>query len=314
MRRGRLIIKIYLGLSLATLLSNPGVNDLIIDVWEGGSVLYGWDFLNSCLDRLPLLVEDSDCVKRLGGRPVEFDIMTELLGMEKDIIRKLQLNDLSRFWPFKLSKNAYLPANGWCTLFRKKISKVQSKRIFGEIKYIDPQEKELRVSWWRKLNYNTLYNTLPLDYLMKKLRDLDSVKNGLKSIPLYISSLLIRSRLDEFRIYYLGKKKYASVTVIHSPLLNPKLSGYSIAYMLIPYQAFRDQGAFRERAISDAKKLGLLEGEPVFIRGYFEKYGVLLGGVSELAHFRNYGIILLGRLGKWKELGICDILNEMKEN
>ena len=296
---------------MATLLNNPGSEDLVIDIWEGGSTLYGWDILNTCVDRLPLLVNESTCIKELGGEPVKTDITTEFHGMEEDVIKKLGTTDLSSFWPFKFVKKAYLPGSGWCNLFRRKISKIQSKRVFGEIKYIDPEAKELRVSWWKKLKYDSLLNTLPLDYLLKKLRNMEPVEDKLKSMPLFIGSLILRSRMNEVRIYYLGKKKFSSVAIVHLPLLTPGLQGFSIAYVIIPYIPCKNQGAFREKALSDAKKLGLLDKEPVSIRGYFEKYGILHGKVRGSAGLERYGITLAGRLGKWKELGICDVFKEV---
>jgi len=264
------------------------------------------------VDRLPLLVNEPLSIKELGGDPLKIDIVTEFQGMEEDIIKKLGVNDLRIFWPFRFAKEAYLPKNGWCNLFRKKISKLQSKRIFGEIKYVDPEAKELRVSWWRKLKYDSLINTLPLDYLINKLRTTDLVMDELKSVPLFIGSLILKSRVNEARIYYLGKKKFASAAVVHLPLFVPRLQDFSIAYVIIPYTPYKDQGAFREKAYSDIKKLGLLNEEPVSVRGYFEKYGILQGYARSSARLEKYGIALAGRLGRWKELGICDVFKEVK--
>jgi len=241
------------------------------------------------------------------------EIVTELEGKEKDISTKLGLSDLSGFWPLKFSGAVYLPQQGWCSLFRAGISKIKCRRVFGEIKYIDPQVRELRVSWWRKLKYKELINTLPLDYFLSKLRGMDNTERDLKTIPLYISSLLLRDGIDEIKMYYLGKRKYASIAIVHLPLLNQGSKNYSVAYVIIPYQSFREQGAFRERAISDAKRLGILKEEPLSVRGYFEKYGVLLGKPNKENHLKKHGIFLAGRLGRWRELGICELIREVKK-
>ena len=307
-------LKVYLGLSLSTLLLRPGVDDLVIDIWEGGSYLYGWDLRGGiCLDRLPLMVNDSQCISKLGAIPVKYDINITLLGSEKDAMKKLEISSFHEFWPLRFSSKAFLPENGWCALFRKLRNTLRGKQIFGELKYIDPVNKEIRVGWWDKIRYDVMYNSMPLDYILTKIRT--SVSKKLTYFPLYIGSYVLKGNLEEIRIYILGKRKYASAVSVLIPFSIGEqnasfLQGKLIrAYLFIPYLKFKSQGAFREKALSDLKRLNFKEEDIIVERGYYEKYGIL-SAIESPPDLGDYKINLVGRLGTWRDKGICEIVNE----
>ncbi len=306
-------MKIYLGLSLTTLMMSPSSSDLVIDVWEGGSTLYGWDVRDICIDRVPLIVSDPDCIKVVGGKLAKFTVSKDVIGDKHDIYRKLKLKDTSTFdlfWPARVKDICYMPLGGWCKEFRKMLMSLKSKILLGELKEIDLVKREIRVGWWNSIQYDELINTLPLDYFLTKLNDRPgSLKYTLYNVPFYIASFVLSGTRDDVRIIFLGKKKYASIAMIEVPGKVYGLDNVFIAYLFIPYETFKRLGAFREKAISDLKRLGIRKSDILVERGYYEKYGLIVGDVDK-EEFKDYNIRLEGRLGSWSEKGICDVINE----
>ncbi len=299
--------RIFLGLSLTTLLQEPGPNDLIIDFWEGGSSLYGWDHMGSCVDRLPIYVTNPECIERLGGTPQELDSESELIGEYRDYLRKFSLDvaELPQWFREPLSK-VYIPREGWCQLFRTMISGVRSERKFGEIIWIDLNSSAIKMSQWGLVRFRELFNTFPLEYLVRKIKGCSpgEASRNFPFEPLYVSVFIVKGREEKFRTYLLGKRKFFSVAVVKVPM--PHDGDYSLMYSIIPYTDYKAVGGFRQKAYSDLKRLGVSVDKIVFERSYFEKYGVL-GKASFPECLKMGNVVLSGRLGEWREKGICDI-------
>lgn len=302
--------RIFLGLSLATLLQGPGPNDLIIDFWEGGSSLYGWDYMGGCIDRLPIYVTNPECIERLGGTPQELDSDSELIGEYRDYLGKFSLSELELpQWFREPPSKVYTPEKSWCQLFRAMITSVRSERKFGEILWIDLNSSAIKMSQWGLVRFRQLINTLPLEYLVRKIKGCraEEASRSFPFEPLYISVFIVRGREEKFKTFFLGKRKFFSAVIAKIPL--PKGGDYSLMYSIIPYTNYKEVGGFRQKAYSDLKRLGISSDRIVFERSYFEKYGVL-GKASLPGCLEMKNVVLSGRLGKWEEKGICDILKE----
>ncbi len=307
-------MRVYLGMSFTTALMKPQQDDIVVDVWEGGSTLYGWDMKGWCVDRLPLFVDDSFCVKAALGTPMEFDVKIEVEGEESDAAEKIGIRaeELSSIWPLRALKRGdvvYASRNGWCSAYRKLLSSMKANTIFGELKEIDLVNKIVRIAWWEPIHFDLLVNTLPLDYFMRKAGERE-FSGSFKGVPFYISLFAIRLKTNEVLIKILGRRKFNSVYVV---LVPGKLYGrddLSFAYVVLPYERLMSLGSFNEKGYSDLKRLlGIKVSEVISVRGYFEKYGILRESPSQGSlSFSN--VVFAGRLGKWNELGICDLVKE----
>ncbi|MCD6323895.1 MAG: hypothetical protein J7L55_02155, partial [Desulfurococcales archaeon] len=197
---------------------------------------------------------------------------------------------------------------GWCSVYRKLMGRMKANTIFGELKEIDLQGQILRVAWWEPINYDTLINTLPLDYFLRKIGKRETA-TVLKGIPLYVSLHVVKSRTDAVTLRILGRKKYNSVYTVILPGEIYGVGDVSMAYVVLPYERLMPQGSFIEKAYSDLSRMGFKKGNVTAVRGYFEKYGVLRSE-KELANIELPNVVLAGRLGRWKEMGICELIEE----
>lgn len=309
---------VYLGLTLTTALMGPNKDDLILDLWEGGSTLYGWDIMGSCVDRVPIFVNDSYCINSLGAEPVELDVNVRLEGSESDYIAKITKEGVepSLFWLSRLESKTRVPQGGWCRLFRNMVSQIQATKLFGELRWLNPESCELGFGWWGTIEYNKLIITMPLDYVVSKLRNEDVVnlRDKFNYLSFYVSVAVFRGKRDSVDVIFLGKNRYASALAVTVPLLGKDgiFSGadYFLVYSFIPYHKHYMRGGLRQKALSDFKRLGLDVASIVAERGYFEKYGLLGDGPEVNVLSRTNNVVLAGRLGTWVEKGICDIVRE----
>ncbi len=310
---------VYLGLSLTTILMHPSKDDLILDLWEGGSTLYGWDVMGSCLDRVPIFVNESNCINLLGGEPEELDVNTRLEGSELDYIAKVTKEgvDPSMFKLSRLGSKTWFPRGGWCRLFRNLAKQTQATKLFGELRWLNPESRELGFGWWGTIKYDKLIITMPLDYVISKLRSekIANLNNNFSYLSFFITVAVFRGKRDSVEVVFLGKNRYASAVVVTMPLLYKggifSSADYFLAYSFILYHKHYMRGGLRQKALSDFKRLGLDVASIIAERGYFEKYGIL-GTKPETKEFSwRSNIALAGRLGTWVEKGICDIMREL---
>ena len=239
--------KLILGESLTALTTETFSNeDLIVDLWEGGSVLYGWDLGNACIDRLPMVskYKCSFTHKEVHTEFFEFKPSIQLIGTEKGFEDKIDLANVQVNWLKTIVKGGYVPLNGWCTLFRMLKSVVKVRRIYGEIKYILPSKNLIKIGWIEGLIYEELINTMPIPYILDKIIWDEHKYERLKSksrfeyTSLYVITLLTKliKGADEVKAILVGKKGLLSALIIMIPsnIIYKRLGSYLLVYVLAP--------------------------------------------------------------------------------
>ncbi len=314
--------KMYLGESLSTLsvlIRDPRPQDVIADLWEGGSVLSGIEICGMVLDRAPLLVKNpltSVKAEFLSVKPA-----TVFIGSESSYHLKVSKGmELQKNWLLELSKGGKIPRGCFCNIFKQLRSKVANKRIYDTISKIELSSKRLTLLRHGIMHYDKLVNSLPLPYVMSKIST--GVGNGaalpqFDYVSLLIEIALTKLRLEEYTIIYVGKGDIVPHTVVLVPLTYLKESAsddvlvYSITSIKRPYTSHK--GEYVGRLLSDLRKLGLQEAVFMGSRLICEKYGLLSNIGPELENvinsLKDHDVELLGRLGTWREMSIDDILD-----
>jgi len=317
---------VYLGLSLTTTLlrRNALEDSLVFDFWLGGSTLYGWDLLRQCMDRFPIGVNDPDTVSVLGGAPIELSLEGELLGTESDYEYKITCGGevrVQRDWVAELVGRKWYASGGWCSLFRElvKQEKVIAGALLGDLRFIDVKRKSIYILPHGLVEYDEVVSSLPLEYIAGKVTP-HNTRQRFKAeyATLYVTTVITRGECEP-RVWFLGKRRFASSAVISLPLklLYPRLSlgngDLTLTYAFAPQLMGRLNPDIRQKVLADLKKLGLDVRNALFIRSHFERYGYLgeREGVDDtINQLMDYGIECVGRLGTWRELGISEILTE----
>jgi len=295
----------------------------IVDIWDGGSLFHGVDIGDFCVDRVPMHVNKP--INTLLGEYVEYvrfkpDI--EFLGTETSYENKVSKGiQLQRNWFLELSSGGYIPKKFWCKVFRDLKRKVSVARYYGEIKKANLERRLIAVSYEREvLTYDKLVISLPLPYIINKL-NLRVNGESFKYVSLFINLLIIDNYVGENKVIYVGKTHVVPHTIIIINLsdFNERLSNYALVYVMssVKHPYVDIKGEFFERILVDVKRLGIVNvGNIKAYRVFMEKYG-LLGilddkAVDVLNTLRGYDVVLLGRLGSWKEVSINDLLTHVQ--
>ncbi|MCD6429055.1 MAG: hypothetical protein J7L12_05550 [Desulfurococcales archaeon] len=318
---------ILLGESLTSLLyaasSSRGAAK-IIDIWEGGSLLYGWRLALpaqlKCLDRVPILCREPNHVEELGGKPIAIDLDASFIGSEEGYKSKVTLDnevEIQRDWILEYSRNRYYVRGGWCSIFSRLRGGVKVPRVYGELQKILVEDRALIVNGSR-IEYEVILNTLPLPYVLSKLvdRELSNYLRTLKYVSLYIVSLVVKKQLSHLKVTYVGKRGYSLAAVAELPLsyLAKELENYAVIYCFVPTALGKLRAELFQKVVTELRKLRIIEarGDVLIERSYLERYG-LLGAISlnDINHvikeLRKHSICLGGRLGLWQEKSIHDI-------
>jgi len=318
--------RVYLGLSLTTALlrGNMIEDNLVFDIWHGGSTLYGWDLWGQCVDRLPISVNDPSIVSALGGTPVEVSIEGELLGTEGDYESKVSLNGkvrIQRDWVAELVRKRWYASGGWCSVFRGLIRqrRTNTRALFGDLRLIDTERRLMYVLPHGLIEYGKIVSSLPLEYIVRKAA-LINTNHALKMkyVTIYVTTVITRGRCKP-SLWFLGKRRFASSAIVSFPLklLYPQLSlskdDLILTYAFVPQLMGELNPDVRQKVLADIKRLGLDVKNALFIRSHFERYGYLgqRDDVNDvISTLAENGIECVGRLGTWKELSIGEILAE----
>lgn len=315
-----MIYKIYLGESLSTLTSalresNP--QHVIIDLWDGGSLLSSIEICGMEVDKAPLLAyRVIPTVESITIHP-----HSVFIGSESSYAKKVSKNvHIQKNWLLELSKGGKIPRNFFHSLYKKLRSEAINRRIYDTIKKVELGNRRITLLRYGTLNYEKLMNSLPLPYIVGKTDLRHDLKNAFLNLD-YVSLLtgisVARAKVDEYTILYVGKNNLVPHTVVLIPLkifeegLSDYILIYSITSIKRPYVNYR--GEYVNRLLNDVKKLGLGDMKPLCSKLIFEKFG-LLGSVSAdfeavIDGLRDYDVEPLGRLGTWREVSIDDVLN-----
>jgi len=312
--RLRKVKTIYLGESLTTILSKPKDEDLIISYPGSESTLSGWVLRDLTIDKAPIFVENPKCVESLGGHPVELDYHVEVLGTEEDLSRKFNgVENLRMFWLHRFKSKAYIPHEGWSTVFKVMKSKIKTSRLYTSLSEVSVSDKTVKLEGGVFISYEKLINTIPQKLFLSIVRSDDLPKTPLNDyvhIPLHITAVVTKNtssvREGLVKVYSLGKKRYIPSHVVLYKTFNVE---YTLNYVITPLTSESIKSELLSQAISTLKKLGV-EVKPIYaIRTYFEPYGVLAGKPENVVKsLEKYDIEFRGRYGMWSELSICDIL------
>lgn len=307
--------RVFLGLSLPTVSAGPRESDAVIDFWEGGSFLYGFDLMGSCADYLPLLSphDERTCLEKLCDKVAEIDLEEEVIGNIGDIGSKLfiELDTIQRNWFLSGPSKGFLPSSGWCHCYRRLLTDLDTRKLMGlGIASIDIEDHRI-VTYLRRdtLEAEEIISTMPLPYVLKKagyqVSDADFPHE-----PLHISLFLVKGSLTkEPKKYVLAKLRYGGIAVYVIPD-RPSEEVTSI-YHASSAKRLKYSG-LQERALSDIKRLGLITSlnDVVAERHIIVRYGLLgkmsKDGVDASEDAGRRGLIMLGRLGRWREMSVCE--------
>ena len=323
---------ILLGESLTSLLYAAGSSYKrikIVDIWEGGSLLYGWRLAIpaqlKCLDRVPILCREPNHVEELGGKPIAIDLDASFIGSEEGYKSKVTLDnevEIQRDWILEYTRNRYYARGGWCSIFTRLRSRVKAPRVYGELQKILLEDRVLIIKGSR-IKYGVVFNTLPLPYMLSKLadRELSNYLGTLRYVSFYIVSLLVKKTLSSLKVTYVGKRGYSLAAVVELPVnyLVSGLRNYAVVYCFVPTTLGKLRAELFQKVLTELRKLRIIEtyGAVVVERGYFERYG-LLGAISPnyinhvIKELRRHDIYLGGRLGLWQEKTIHDITSSVR--
>ena len=276
------------------------------------------------MDRLPVGVNDPDTVSALGGTPIELSLEGELLGTESDYESKITCGGkvrIQRDWVTELTGRKWYVSGGWCSLFRELIKqeKTIAGALFGDLRFMDVKSKSIYVLPHGLVEYDEIVSSLPLEYIAGKVAPLN-IRHQLRTeyVTLCITTVITRGGCEP-RVWFLGKRRFASSAVVSLPLklLYPQLSlsrgDLTLTYAFVPQLMGRLNPDIRQKVLADLKRLGLDMRSALFVRSHFERYGYLgqRDGVDDIINLLvDYGVECVGRLGTWRELGISEILTE----
>jgi len=301
---------------------------VIIDVWEGGSSLYGWDFAGKCIDRLPILTR-SKCYILNDEKYVQVKPIVEVVGSEDGFTDKItsRIPDTIQInWLDTMSEGGYMLLNGWCSMLRKLKSKVVNvSKIYGEIKYIHLDRSVIKVGWRKEIRYAKIVNTLPLPYFTSKIITMDNnvkrvsdMELGLSYVSLYIMTLIASKSdisLEKSKVIKVGKKGFLTALIFMLPMNYVYgLNDLVLIYVLSPITLDTLKPELSSKILSELRRLNVLTNfkSIYFYRDHFERYAILGESRGKINDFMNtlrgYGIEFMGRLGSWKDVWICDVL------
>ncbi len=297
---------------------------MILDIWPGGSTLYGWDTPWGCIDRIPIMLEDREVAELLGIKVTETNVNIELLGNESDYISKLTRGGeviIQKDLINQLKDKSLLPVNGMCAYVRRLITSVKAVKSFGELRIIDtcnsiihqvPNEPLI-------IEGGSIVNSMPLDYIAR-IAGVARLKRELIKPPyitLYVTTILTRQDGEGVKVFILGKRRFKSIAMVSIPAkaVHPSLHDCLLTYIISATPAGTTDPSARQAALSDAKRLGIDLRRIIFMRSHYEKYGML--GIWDYAEelineLRERGITCVGRLGSWRELSIEEIVRELR--
>lgn len=291
--------RVFLGNSLTTnlLVRNE---DLVVDIWEGGSDLYGWSLGTLCIDRIPVFLPRTCCQRLLNDSLVEVDVDVAIEGPEKELERKFgETITKSILW---LNGRLLIPKRSLCTYFREFLRRIATPKIFSPISRIDLNSKILR-TYHCDVEYEELINTLPLDYFLSKA-GLNDLRSHLSYRSAHVVLVVAESRLREYTKTFIAHRGYLTSYVVsygRSSLGNQ-------VYAFIPLTRNTLRAELIDRTISELKRLKVIEGNIKMLRSYTIKYFVFSGSTEEVSKtLKRYAVILAGRYGTWTDLSICDI-------
>ncbi len=328
-------MRLILGESLTSLLMNysrsSATDTIITDIWEGGSVLYGWDLSKYCIDRAPIFLNPS-CphINKLRGLGIErFELIKfniNVVGTEEGFRSKFRGIDLGHTWIQQLVSGGYIPIGGWCSFYRRLRGCIAIRRVYGYIKFVDIDRKLVKISWLECLKYDELVSTLPLHYLLTKVttgnEEVSKLIRGcisaLSYVPTYIMTLIVKGGVDQDEVIMVGKKGFQTALIVRlrPDVVYPRISGkYSLIYVITPIDIEELRPEISSRVLGELRRLNVLEdlSSIVFLRDYFEKYSLISTKNEELLNnligtLGNYDIKLEGRLGRWCEASLCDLI------
>ncbi len=278
------------------------------------------------MDRLPIGVNDPGAISALGGTPIELSLEGELLGTESDYEFKITCGGrvrIQRDWVTELAGRKWYVSGGWCSLFRELIKqeKIIAGTLFGDLRFVDAKRKSIYVLPHGLVEYDEIVSSLPLEYVLGKVIPLN-IRHQLKAkyVTLYIMTVITRGGCEP-RVWFLGKRRFASSAVVSLPLklLYPQLrlrlgkGDLTLTYAFVPQLIEELNPDIRQKVLADLKRLGLDTRNALFVRSHFERYGYLgqRDGVDDIINLLvDYGVECVGRLGTWRELGISEILTE----
>jgi len=321
---------ILLGESLTSLLYAAGSSKYgkleIVDIWEGGSLLYGWKLTAptqlKCIDRVPILCNERTQIEEIGGKPIAIELNVSFIGSEEEYKNKITLDsevEIQRDWILEYSNSKYYVMGGWCNIFNRLRSRIKVPRIYGELQTVLPRDQTLIVRGLR-IRYDAVLNTLPLPYILDKIADkeLSDFLEPLRYVSFYITSLIIKRQLNHLRVTYVGKRGYLLAAVVELPVsyLVNDLGNYIIVYCFVPISLGKLRAELFQKVLTELRKLRIIESYSDIIaeRSYFERYG-LLGVISSysinyiIKELKKHDIYLGGRLGLWQEKSISEIIS-----
>lgn len=299
--RGRPLRKakrVLLGNSLtANLLAREG--DTIVDFWEGGSDLYGWNLGSSCLDRIPVFLRGDCCRQLFGGALVDVDVEVVVEGPEANVAEKL--GDISGSF-IGYGGRMLVPKYPVCTYYRELLLRSRATRVFSPISKIDLRSRLVR-TYHYQAEYEELVNTLPLHYFLTK-SGLDELKSSLQYSSAYVLTLISEAKARGYTKTFVGHRGYSLGYVVsygEHPLGR-------LIYSLVPTSVHSLRAELGNRAIAELKRLKFIDGRIRLARSFFVKYFRLGGDVDEVYKvLRSYGVVLRGRYGSWTDTSLCDI-------
>ncbi|MGC8974686.1 MAG: hypothetical protein ACP5KB_00640 [Thermoprotei archaeon] len=299
------------------------LSDSIILSWVGApSSLDGWDFTNTCIDRLPLFLEKTECLEYLGLEALEVNYNYVLIGEEESLKTKVSLlgEDTYYTWYDLFSRKynrVYKPLLSWCQVIKILRSKSRIPRLYANIRSIDPSEKIVLLEGGATIEYENIVSSVPQDLLLSKLRgvNLEDIPTNYAYLPysisLIISKIDQKIRDDEVIIYALGRKRYiASHAILLKAGVNSK-NNYVLIYMLTPLKQGASKTEVLIKNLSELKNLGIRVQDIMLIRSYVEKYGKIFRLKKDPYDklLKELSIKVIGRYGSWEELSICNIIN-----
>jgi len=290
--------RVLLGNSLtANLLARN--DDLVVDVWEGGSDLYGWSLGSLCIERVPMFLPRACCQQLLRDSLTEVNVEVTVEGPEKGLAEKFGEATKTTLW---LGGKLLVPERPLCTYFREFLRRVTTTRIFSPISRIDLSYKVLR-TYHCDIEYDELVNTLPLDYFLSKA-GLNDLRSHLGYRSAHAVLAVAESRLEDYTKIFVGHRGYLVGYVVsygRSPLGN-------YIYAFTPITRSTLKAELIGRTLSELKRLKIIEGHIKMLRTHLIKYFMFSGSTEEVSEtLRKYGIALAGRYGTWADLSICDI-------
>jgi len=315
-------------------------NTLLVDNARRTSILFGWDYsmdsLSACIDIIPIFLDRSSVeelqriVKNLLVRKVRVE--SEVVGTLEGYLGKLGNIKPQINWIERTHDEVYLITDGFCKVFRA-FEEACVNKLFGEIKSIDPENRKVKVLN-NELSCDELLITLPLDYVINKLRNVPKdyllIRKLLKYRSALVMTLIIKGKLIKdnlVKIIKVGKKGFLSTAVIvmssrlTSELLSMTKNELTTIYVLSLISLKELRAEMDRVLITEVKRLlNVSTVDTVFMRQAFVKYALIneLGkeGVSLLndliKYLRSKGTYLVGRLATWRDMCIGELIKHLR--